>query len=237
VTSSSGNFAQAVAYAAAQAGIRATIVMMRGTSPLKVARTKALGATVVECDPTFDARWETTARLQQELGATLLHPYDSPATIRGNGTLGLEILEQIDGDFECYVPVSGGGLVAGIALALKAMRPGCRVYGVQSEANPSAVRSFEAGKRVRLPEPKTIADALVAPIPGELAFEMHRIFVDGFLTVSEEEIRNAMRRLFEVEKLVVEPGGAVPYAAALKAKSTRPLVVVASGSNVAWPTT
>src|SRR5712692_5045128 len=129
LASSSGNFAQGVAYAARELGLDAQIVMMSNSSPYKIAQTEALGANVVLCGNTFEERWETTYRLQRETGRVLLHPYDSPETIAGDGTLGLELIEQLPGDFTVLVPVSGGGLISGVASAVKLSRPACRVIG------------------------------------------------------------------------------------------------------------
>jgi threonine dehydratase len=234
LASSSGNFAQAVAYAARELGLDAQIVMMRNSSPYKIAATEALGARVALCGNTFEERWETTYRLQRESGRVLLHPYDSEETIAGDGTLGLELLEQIDGDFTVVVPVSGGGLISGIATAVKLARPGCRVVGVQPAANASLARSVEAGRPVSVGPVQTIADALVASQPGEQTLAIIRERVDQVLLVSEEEIGEAVGELARQQKLVVEPGGAVGVAALLARKvwASGDVVCVASGGNV-----
>ena len=205
------------------------------SSPYKIAETEALGARVLLCGNTFEERWETTRRRERESGRVLLHPYDSEETIAGDGTLGLELIEQLSGDFTVAVPVSGGGLVAGIATALKLSRPGCVVVGVQPEANGSLARSLEAGERVNVGPVRTIADALVASCPGERTFEIARRLVDQVVLVSEEEIGAAVRELAGRQKLVVEPGGAVAVAALLAGRlpaAASDLVCVLSGGNV-----
>ena len=234
LASSSGNFAQAVAYAARRLDLDATIVMMGNSSPYKIAATEALGAKVVLCGNSFEERWETTYRLQRETGRVLLHPYDSEETIAGDGTLGLELLEQLPGDFTAVVPVSGGGLISGVATALKLARPGCRVVGVQPAANGALAKSWEAGRRVNVGPVRTIADALVASTPGEHTFEIIRERVDQVVLVGEEEIATAVRELAVRQKVVVEPGGAVGVAAVLagKVEWKGELVCVASGGNI-----
>ncbi|OFZ53180.1 MAG: hypothetical protein A2428_13320 [Bdellovibrionales bacterium RIFOXYC1_FULL_54_43] len=235
IASSSGNFAQAVAYAAKRLGCHAQIVMMQSTSEYKISRTRDLGAEIVLCGASFQERWDTTYRLQRETGRLLLHPYDSPETICGDATLGLELLEQLPGEFTCVVPVSGGGLLAGIALAVKTARPGCRMIGVQPEANPSMKRALESGARAEVSVDPSIADALVAIQPGELPFEIARKYVDEVVLVTEAEIVEALRVLTQEQKLVVEPGAAVTVAAFLSGRiSTRHMdtVCVLSGGNI-----
>ncbi len=234
LASSSGNFAQAVAYAARELGLDAQIVMMGNSSPYKIAQTEALGAKVVLCGNTFEERWETTYRLERESGRVLLHPYDSEETIAGDGTIGLELLEQIAGEFTVVVPVSGGGLVAGIATAVKLCRPGCSVIGAQPAANASMARSLEAGERVNVGPVRTLADALVASTPGERTFQIAQQRVDRVELVSEEEIADAVRRLADRQKIVAEPGGAVGVAAlaAGKVSGNGDVVCVISGGNV-----
>lgn len=235
LASSSGNFAQAVAYAASKLSVKATIVMPSITSPYKIERTRALGAEVVICGPSFEERWETTYRLERETGKVLVHPYDSVETIAGDGTLGLELLEQRDGPFCAIVPASGGGLLAGVALALKTARPECRVIGVQAEGNGSMYKSFYAGARVNVGKVTGIADSLVASMPGERAFELIKKHVDGIVLVSDAEIRRAMRWCMEQQKIVVEPGAATGVAALREGKvdtgGLEPVVVI-SGANV-----
>ena len=236
VTNSSGNFAQAVAYAATRLGVESTIVMMRGASAFKRGRTEAFGGNVVLCEDSFEARFAATERIRTETGRKLLHPYNSPETIAGNATLGLELLEQVDRDFDLFLPVSGGGLIAGTTLAVKSSRPGCRVFGVQALANPSMKLSLEAGHPVRTAPAKSLADALTVLEPGSLTFPIVQEHVESVELVSEDEMANTVRLLAVQQKLVVEPGAAVSVAAALATQgraSTRPAVCVLSGGNVA----
>ncbi|OFZ21819.1 MAG: hypothetical protein A2X94_08480 [Bdellovibrionales bacterium GWB1_55_8] len=235
LASSSGNFAQAVAHSANLLGCHARIVMTSNTAPLKIERTRALGAEVTLCEPTFKDRWDTTYRLQKETGRVLLHPYDSPETIAGNGTIGLELDEQLPpGKLRVYVPVSGGGLLAGIAAAIKNLRPDAIVLGVQPSVNASMKRSLDSGTPVRVPAFQSIADALVALEPGATAFSIVKRYVDDILLVSEDEIREATKHLLFEQKLLVEPAGAVPFAAGLKAARSRPeaAICILSGANI-----
>lgn len=235
VTNSSGNFAQAVAYAATRLGVDSCIVMMKGASAFKRERTEAFGGQVVLCDDSFQARAETTERIQRDTGRTPLHPFDSRESIAGNATLGLELLAQIDGDFTLYAPISGGGLIAGTALAVKLGRPGCRIRGVQARANPSMKRSLEAGRRVHTEPSASLADALTVPRPGPTTFPIVRDLVDGVLLTSERAMRSAIRSLAIEDKLVVEAGGAVSVAAALADPCDDrggPIVCLVSGGNI-----
>lgn len=235
VTSSSGNFAQATAWAAAQLGVDATVVMMHSASAYKRGRTEALGARVELCESTFSARWETTFRIQREQGRLLLHPYDSLETVAGDGTVGLELIEQIDEPFCVIVPVSGGGLISGIALAVKTLRPECKVIGVQPVASPSMKRSLESGEPVEVQPAPSIADALVAAKPGARGFAIVQELVDEVVLVDDAELAAAVRFLAAEEKLVVEPGGAAGVAALLAGKAQcgglTPIPVV-SGGNI-----
>ena len=235
VTNSSGNFAQAVAYAATRLGVESTIVMMRGASGFKRERTRAFGGNVALCEDSFEARFAATERIRTESGRLLVHPYNSPETISGNATLGLELLEQMDREFDLYVPISGGGLIAGTTLAVKAGRPHCRVFGVQAKANPSMKLSLEAGRPVRTAPAPSLADALTVLEPGSRTFPVVQKHVESVELVSEEGMAVAVRLLAIEQKLVVEPGAAVSVAAALGAtrERDRPVVCVLSGGNIA----
>ncbi len=235
VTSSSGNFAQAVAYAASSLGVDAQIVMMRGASPFKIARTRRFGGTVVPCGNTFQERWDTTARIQRESGRLLLHPYDSEETIAADGTIGLELLDQLDRTFCVVVPISGGGLIAGVASAVKSLRPDCRVVGVQPAANPSMAQSRRQGRPVEVTPQPSLADALVVTKPGARTFPIVKELVDDVVLVEEEDLAAAVRLLANEQKLIVEPGGAASVAALLAGKvETGGLDVVCllSGGNI-----
>lgn len=235
VASSSGNYAQAVAYAASRLEVDARIVMMEGASAFKRNRTRAYGAEVIPCGNTFAERLATTERIQAETGAVLLNAYDTPETIAGDGTLGLELLDQTDADFCVVVPLSGGGLTAGIATAVKEKRPKCRVIGVQAEANPSFRASLDARKRLTTNPSPSLADALLVATPGENTFPIVQRLVDEIVLVTEDEIAAAVRRLAIGDKLAVEGGGAVGVAAALAGKLERgglDVVFVLSGGNI-----
>ena len=235
VTNSSGNFAQAVAFAASRLGVDASIVMMRGASAFKRERTRAFGGRVVVCNDTFESRAETTERIRNESGRLLVHPYDSRESIAGNATLGVELLDQVHGDFILFAPISGGGLIAGTALAVKAARPGCRIRGVQALANPSMKRSLDAGRPVRTVPSPSLADALTVPEPGPNTFPIVQRLVEDVLLVTEAEIRSAIRSMAIDQKLVVEAGGAVSVAGALADPGVdreTPIVCVVSGGNI-----
>ncbi|MEW6057242.1 MAG: threonine/serine dehydratase [Bdellovibrionota bacterium] len=239
IASSSGNFAQAVAYGAKLFSCDARIVMPQATSAYKVERTRQWGAEVVECGNSFQERWQTTFRIQKETGRLLVHPYDSDLTMAGDGTLALELLDQLAEDFTVLVPVSGGGLIAGIAVALKTLRPKCRIVGVQPGVAGAMAKSISAGRRIDVGSFTTLADALVAAIPGEKTFQVSKDFVDEFVLVSENEIREAVRFLALEQKLIAEPGAAVGVAALLSGKLTQqaqPVICVISGGNVSTQT-
>lgn len=235
VTNSSGNFAQAVAYAASRLGVDAAIVMMRGASRFKRDRTRGFGGNVVLCEDSFEDRFETTQRIQRESGRLLVHPFNSVETIAGDGTLGLELLSQVEGAFDLFVPISGGGLIAGTSLAVKAARPECRVIGAQAAANPSTKRSLEAGHPVRTVPSQSLADALTVPEPGSNTFPIIRKLVASVELIDEESMKSTVRTLAVEDKLVVEAGAAVSVAAALAqctADENRPIVCVISGGNI-----
>lgn len=237
IASSSGNFAQAVAYAAAELKVNAVIVMTERTSPYKVERTKSYGAEVVFCGNSHEERLQTTIDLQQKTGRVLLQPYDSFDTIAGDGTLGLELSEdlglKLNDQMSILVPVGGGGLIAGIALALKALHPSCKVIGVQSKANASLAKSLAAGKPVNVGLIQSVADALVASQPGDQPFEIIKEYVEKVILVEEKDIIDATRFMLEQHKLVVEPGGAVGIAALLSGQvTTSHCVCIISGGNI-----
>ena len=235
IASSSGNFAQAVAYAARELGVSAQIVMMKKSSPFKIEGTRRLGGEVVLCENTFKDRWDTTFRLERESGRLLLHPYDSEETIAGDATIGLELAEQLDSDFTVLVPISGGGLIAGIASAIKVERPGCTVIGVQPSANGSMKESMEQGSRVTVTPGPSMADALVVATPGERTFAIVQKLVADVVLVEEAEIAIAVRTLAVEQKLIAEPGGAVGVAALLAGRvqpTGRDVVCILSGGNI-----
>ena len=232
---SSGNHAQAVAIAAGLLGTRATIVMPDDAPPAKLDATRGYGADVVPYDRWTEEREEIGARLAEERGLELVAPYDDPLVMAGQGTVALELLEEAPELDLIVTPVSGGGLIAGCATAAKALRPGIRVVGVEPEAGDDTQRSLATGERTRIDVPRTIADGLQVTQPGELTFEINKRLVDEVVTVSDDEIVEAMVFLFDRLKLVVEPSGAVGVAALMSGKldaRDRSVGVVLSGGNV-----
>jgi threonine dehydratase len=240
VAYSSGNHAQGVAAAARQLGIPATIVMPSDAPRVKMRNTLALGAQVVEYDRQRESREEIAARLAAERGAVLVPSFDDPHIIAGQGTVGLEIAEQateLDAvPDDVVVCCSGGGLVAGTALAVKALAPAARVWSAEPADFDDHRRSLATGTRVRnSPGGHSICDALLAPTPGELTFEINRRLLAGGLVATDEEVRRAIAYAARVLKLVVEPGGAVGLAAILAGQldvRDRTVAVVLSGGNI-----
>ena len=233
VTSSSGNFALGVAYASRLLGVSAKIVMMRSASPLKARRTRELGAEVVPCEDRFEARAETVERIRREEDRTTVHPYDHPNALLGNATLGAEIAQLGESLRHVVVPVSGGGLIAGILTALAQLRPDVRVWGVQAEGSDAAFRSFQAKRRVRIERASTMADGLMVTEPGSLTFPILLQHAAGVVTVGEEAILRATRELLHDQHLVVEPSGAVTLAAVREGEvPSEGTVCVLSGGNI-----
>jgi threonine dehydratase len=232
---SSGNHAQAVAIAAALLGSRATIVMPEDAPAAKLDATRGYGAEIVTYDRWTESREEIGASLAAERGLELVKPYDDPLVMAGQGTVALELLEDVPELDFLLVPVSGGGLIAGCSTAAKALRPEIRVVGLEPEAGDDTRRSLVAGERVHIDVPRTIADGLQSSEPGELTFEVNRERVDEIVTLSDEEMVDAMVFLFDRLKLVAEPSGAIGVAALLSGKieaRDRSVGVVVSGGNV-----
>ncbi|HKR33111.1 MAG TPA: pyridoxal-phosphate dependent enzyme, partial [Terriglobales bacterium] len=218
----------------------ATIVMPDNAPPLKLEKTRALRAEIVIVGPSSDERKARAEELAHSKGFALVPPYDDEAIIAGQGTMGLEILADLSDANVVLVCVGGGGMISGIAAAVKNMRPSPKVYGVESELGAKAKASFEASQRVTFPAEqttRTIADGLRTQSVGELNFEHIQQYVDGFITVNEDEIRDAVRRLAFDAHLIAEPSGAVPTAAALFHRSEFPsngkVVAIVSGGNIA----
>ncbi len=240
VASSSGNHAQGVACAAALFGVPATIVMPEDAPANKVARTRADGADIVFYDRLGEDRFAVAARVLAERGGSFVSPFDDPRVVAGQGTCGLEILDQAralgavpDAVLVCC---SGGGLMSGIALAVKSALPAADIYAVEPADYDDFGRSLRAGERIALTErPPSICDALLVPEPGELTFAIARDNVTGGLSVTEDEVRAAVAFAFEHLKLVVEPGGAVALAAILSGTldvAGKTVVATLSGGNV-----
>ncbi|MER6960577.1 threo-3-hydroxy-L-aspartate ammonia-lyase [Streptomyces sp. NPDC000618] len=232
---SSGNHAQAVALAARELGTTAVIVMPEDAPRSKRAATEGYGAEIVTYDRYTGDRVAIAEALAAERGLTLIPPYEHPHVMAGQGTAALELLEEAGELDVLLAPVGGGGLIAGSATAVKGLRPGIRVVGVEPEAGDDTKRSLEAGRRVEIPVPRTIADGQALHTPGELTFSVNRRLVDEIVLVSDEEIRAAMRFAFERLKIVVEPSGATPLAALLSGRLgglPRRVGVIVSGGNI-----
>jgi threonine dehydratase len=235
VAFSSGNHAQGVALAAKLLDVPAVIVMPSDAPAAKLAATRGYGAEVVTYDRERMNRAELAAAIAAERGATLVPPYDDPAIIAGQGTAVLELIEDAGVLDVLLVPLGGGGLLAGSSLAASERSPGIRIYGVEPQAGDDWVRSWRENRIVSIPVPKTIADGQQTQAPGELTWPIVRRLAAGVVTVSDDEIRGAMRFAFERLKLVVEPSGATALAALLYGKAdvrdTR-VGIVLSGGNV-----
>jgi len=239
VAHSSGNHAQAVAYAARVLNTRAVVVMPRGAPRVKLDATAELGAEVVLVGPDSTERSRKAEELAEEHGYVPVPPYDDEVLIAGQGTIGPEILEDLPDVETVLVPVSGGGLIGGISAAIKLSRPGVRVIGVEPELAADARASLKSGRLLEFPADqvaRTVADALRVQRLGEAPFEHIRTFVDDIVAVTEEEILEAMRRLALRVRLVAEPSGAVTFAAHLfhskELPASRLTVAVISGGNV-----
>ncbi|MFI9721694.1 threonine ammonia-lyase [Streptomyces sp. NPDC052396] len=234
VAASAGNHAQGVALAASLLGVRSTVFMPEGAPLPKVAATREYGAEVRLHGQVVDASLRAAQEYARRTGAVFIHPFDHPDIIAGQGTVGLEILEQCPEVRTVVVAVGGGGLVAGIAVAVKALRPDVRIVGVQAAGAAAYPPSLTAGHPVSLPSPVTMADGIRVGRPGEVPFALVRQLVDEVRTVSEDQLASALLRCLERAKLVVEPAGAAPVAALLAAPGSfeGPVVAVLSGGNV-----
>ncbi|WP_431987405.1 pyridoxal-phosphate dependent enzyme [Streptomyces griseoflavus] len=232
---SSGNHAQAVALAARELGTTAVIVMPEDAPPSKRAATEGYGAEIVTYDRYTGDRVTVAETLAAERGLALVPPYEHPHVMAGQGTAALELVEEAGRLDALLAPVGGGGLIAGSATAVKGPHPDTRVIGVEPEAGDDTKRSLEAGRRVSIPVPRTIADGQALHTPGELTFSINCRLLDGIVLVGDDEIRDAMRFAFERLKIVLEPSGATPLAALLtgRAGPLPPRVgVILSGGNI-----
>ena len=234
IAASAGNHAQAVAYHATQRGVLARIVMPLMTPLVKISATRGFGAEVILHGANYDEACDEALRICQLEGLTFLHPFDDNAVINGQGTIGLELLEQVQGLEAVVVPIGGGGLISGVACALKESNPAIRVVGVQTERLPSMLRAIEHGGPVTLPAEATIADGIAVRRAGDLTLPQVKRFVDEIVTVDEEEIANAIMVLLEREKTLAEGAGAVALAALLQKKTSlkgeRTAVLVCGGN-------
>jgi threonine dehydratase len=236
VTASAGNHAQAVAYHAGRLGIPASVVMPEHTPLIKITNTRRYGAKITQHGATLNDAMVEARRLEAEQGLTMIHPFDDERVIAGQGTIGLELLEQVPDLTHVIVPIGGGGLISGIATVLKEKLPHVRVVGVEAEAAPSAAASLEAGHIVHIETSETIADGIAVKRIGEHTFPLLEKYVDDIVSVSEDQIAWAVHLLLERQKLVAEGAGAVPLAAVLAEKlflrRTDVAVMVISGGNI-----
>lgn len=233
IASSAGNHAQGVAYAASKLGIEATIVMPETTPLIKVQATRNYGANVVLKGSVYDEAYEEAKRLEKENGYTFVHPFDDVDVMAGQGTIALEIIEELKNVDAILVPIGGGGLISGIAVAAKSVKPNIKVIGVQAEgANPMQC-SFENGKLVCAENIDTIADGAAVKNPGKITFEIIKRYVDDIVTVSDQELMEAVYILMEKHKLVAEATGAMSLAALSRLKfKGKKVVSVISGGNI-----
>ena len=235
IACSAGNHAQGIAISATKLGIRSVICMPAGAPMSKVEATKGYGAEVVLVPGVYDDAAREAERLTREHGYTFAHPFDDPYVIAGQGTIGLEILEQLPEVEQVVVPIGGGGLISGIGMAVKTLKPSCRVVGVQAAGAASMYTSQRQGRCVELSTVATIADGIAVKKPGALTFELCSRYVDEIVTVSEDEIASAMLQLIEGQKTVAEGAGATPVAAVMFGRvdtTHRKTVCVVSGGNV-----
>lgn len=235
IACSAGNHAQGVALAAQRRGVPAIICMPEGAPLSKVEATESYGAKVVLVKGVYDDAYAKAIELQKEHGYTFIHPFNDEYVMAGQGTVALEILDKLEDVDVVFVPVGGGGLISGIACAIKQVKPECRVYGVQAAGAPSMYNSMRDGKIETLTEVSTIADGIAVKQPGDKTFENCQKYVDGIVTVSEDEIATAILTLIEKHKIVAEGAGAVSVAAAMSDKVAiggKKVVCVVSGGNV-----
>ena len=232
---SAGNHAQGVALAATRMGAKSTVCMPDGAPISKVEATKRLGAEVCLVPGAYDDAYAYALKLREETGATFIHPFDDEEVIAGQGTIGLEILDQLPEVEAVVVPVGGGGLISGVATAIKSLNPKIKVYGVQAERAASMRRSREEGSPFMLSHVDTFADGIAVKKPGDLTYSICEKYVDDIVTVTEDETAAAVLSLIENQKLIAEGAGAVSVAAALFQKlpiQGKQVVCVVSGGNI-----
>ncbi|RIV29200.1 threonine ammonia-lyase [Alicyclobacillaceae bacterium I2511] len=235
IAASAGNHAQGVALAAQLRQTPCTIVMPENASLAKIAATQAYGAKVVLQGNSYDESYEHARMLQHKFGYTFVHAFDDPDVIAGQGTVGLEILEQLPTVNAVVVPIGGGGLAAGVAIAIKSLRPDVLVFGVQAAAIPAFAQAFQTGQLTSLPAAATIADGIAVRMPGQLTFQLVKSYLDGIITVEEEEIYRTLVLLLERSKLVVEGAAGAALAACIAQKippNLGQVAVVLSGGNI-----
>ncbi len=235
IACSAGNHAQGVALGATHNGIRSLICLPAGAPISKVEATKGYGAEVCLVPGVYDDAYAKAIELRDKEGYTFVHPFDDELVIAGQGTIGLEILEQLPDLDAVVVPIGGGGLISGVAFAIKTLRPDVKVYGVQASGAPSMERSVRTGEAVRLDSVSTIADGIAVKQPGENTFELCKKYVDEIVTVNDDETAAAILALMERQKLVAEGAGAVSVAAVMFNKlpvKGKKVVCIVSGGNI-----
>ena len=235
IACSAGNHAQGVALAAQKYGIKSVICLPDGAPISKVEATKSYGAEVVMVPGVYDDAYKRALELRDEMGYTFVHPFDDEDVIAGQGTIALEILDELDDIDAVVVPIGGGGLISGVAFALKQLKPDIKVYGVQSAGAPSMYNSVKNGKKERLDSVSTIADGIAVKEPGDNTYELVSKYVDDIATVTEGEISSAILALIEQHKLIAEGAGAVAVAAVMFDKvpvKGKKVVALVSGGNI-----
>lgn len=235
IACSAGNHAQGVALAATKNGIKSLICLPSGAPISKVEATKGYGAEVCLVKGVYDDAYKKALELKEEHGYTFIHPFDDEDVIAGQGTIGLEILEELDSVDAVVVPIGGGGLISGVAFAVKALRPDVKVYGVQAEGAASMFASVREGKIQTLPSVSTFADGIAVKSPGENTFYYCSSYVDEIVTVNEDEISTAILAMMEGQKTIAEGAGAVSVAAVMANKlpvAGKNVVCVVSGGNI-----
>lgn len=235
IAASAGNHAQGVAYAAARAGLRSTIVMPEAAPLSKIMATRGYGAEIVLAGQVYDEAFQRAQELQHEQGLTFIHAFDDAEVVAGQGTVGLEILEDLPDVSAIIVPIGGGGLIAGIATVVKAVAPHVKVIGVQASGAAAMYLSKQAGQIITTKDAVTVADGIAVKVPGTLTYDIIRRYVDDIVTVEDEEIANAILMLLERSKVSTEGAGAVSLAAVLSGKIKgygQKIAAVISGGNI-----
>lgn len=236
IACSAGNHAQGVALAATKSGIKSLICLPDGAPISKVEATKRYGADVCLVKGVYDDAYNKALELKNELGYSFIHPFNDPDVIAGQGTIGLEILDQLPDVDAVVVPIGGGGLIAGVAYTIKQINPNCKVYGVQAAGAPSMEKSILDDEIETLSKVQTIADGIAVKTPGDLTFDLVKQYVDGIYTVTDDEIALAILTLLEQQKLISEGAGAVPVAAVLAGKipdiEGKNVCCLVSGGNI-----
>lgn len=235
IACSAGNHAQGVALAAKKNGIKAVICLPDGAPISKVEATKSYGAEVCLVEGVYDDAYNKALSLRDEKGYTFIHPFNDEDVIAGQGTIALELIDQLPDLDAVIVPIGGGGLISGVAFTLKTLKPGIKVYGVQANGAPSMAQSVEHHRIEELPSVSTIADGIAVKKPGDLTYEICEKYVDKIVTVSDDEISAAILALMEQHKLVTEGAGAISVAAAMFGKldiTGKKVVCLLSGGNI-----